>query len=213
MKDESEKFGPDGAQRMDRIAKTVFAPIYPVIARQILSRCGITGGRCVDIGSGPGSLALALAEISDLEILLLDSSLDMLSVAAENVRESALSDRCSLLYGDVHEIPLPAHSVDLVISRGSLFFWDDLNIAFSEIYRILAPGGKTYIGGGFGSASLNEAISAAMSRENPAWQSFRDKNLGPENRERISMVLGELGIPHNVMHDASGFWIMMKKEQ
>ena len=30
----------EGAQRMDRIAKTAFAPVYPVIADQILDRWG-----------------------------------------------------------------------------------------------------------------------------------------------------------------------------
>ncbi|MDN7024831.1 class I SAM-dependent methyltransferase [Methanoculleus sp. FWC-SCC1] len=213
MTDGTARFDREGAQRMDRIAKTVFAPVYPVIAGQILERCGIARGRCVDIGSGSGSLAIALAGISGLAITLLDSSPDMLSVAAENLRETGFSDRCTLLKADVHNIPLPDASVDLVVSRGSVFFWDDLPPAFAEIYRILAPGGRTYIGGGFGSASLRDAIAAEMIRENPEWQTFREKNLGPENRERIGRVLAELGVPHRIVNDGSGFWIMLEKEQ
>ncbi|WP_205013216.1 SAM-dependent methyltransferase, partial [Pseudomonas shirazica] len=78
---------------MDRIAKTIFAPIYPVIAEQILDRCGITRGRCLDIGSGPGSLGIALARSSDLVVTLLDSSLEALKIAEGNVRDAGLSDR------------------------------------------------------------------------------------------------------------------------
>lgn len=208
-----KKFDRDGAQSMDRIAKTAFAPVYPVIAGQILERCGIVRGRCVDIGSGPGSLAIALAGISDLEITLLDSSTDMLAVAEENVRKAGFADRCRLLKADVHEIPLPDASVDLVVSRGSVFFWGDLHRAFSEVYRILAPGGRTYVGGGFGSASLLEAVSAEMRRENPDWQAFREKNLGPGNKKRIGGVIAELGFPHTIVSDESGFWIMMEKER
>jgi len=196
---------------MDRIAKTVFAPVYPVIAEQIVDRCGISRGRCLDAGSGPGSLAIALARASDLTITLLDSSPEMLAVAEENVREAGLPGRLSLLAGDVHDIPLPAGSVDLVVSRGSVFFWDDLARAFSEIYRVLAPGGKTYVGGGFGTAGIRDAVAAAMAKENPDWKGFRDKNLGPENRKRIAGVLADLGLPHRIVSDDSEFWVVMEK--
>jgi ubiquinone/menaquinone biosynthesis C-methylase UbiE len=201
----------EGAQRMDRIAKTAFAPVYPVIAEQILDRCGISRGRCLDVGSGPGSLGIALARASDLAVTLLDSSPEMLAVAEGNIREAGLSGRLSLLRGDVHAIPLPAGSVDLVVSRGSVFFWEDLARAFSEIYRVLAPGGKTYVGGGFGTAELRDSIAAAMTKENPEWKSFRDKNLGPDNRARIAGVLAGLGHRHRIINDDSGLWVMMEK--
>lgn len=201
----------EGAQRMDRIAKTAFAPVYPVIAEQILDRCGISRGRCLDVGSGPGSLGIALARASDLAVTLLDSSPEMLETAEGNIREAGLSGRLSLLRGDVHAIPLPAGSVDLVVSRGSVFFWEDLARAFSEIYRVLAPGGKTYVGGGFGTAELRDSIAAAMTKENPEWKSFRDKNLGPDNRARIAGVLADLGHRHRIINDDSGLWVMMEK--
>jgi len=205
--------GREGAQRMDRIAKTAFAPVYPVIAGQILDRCGISCGRCLDVGSGPGSLAIALARASDLAVTLLDSSPEMLETAEGNVREAGLLGRLSLLRGDVHDIPLPAGSVDLVVSRGSVFFWEDLARAFSEIHRVLAPGGKTYVGGGFGTAELRDAIAAAMVKENPDWKSFRDKNLGPENRKRIAGVLADLGLRHRIISDDSGLWVVMEKRR
>lgn len=205
------RFDRDGAEHMNRIARTVFAPVYPVIAEQIVDRCGISRGRCLDVGSGPGSLGIALAQASDLAVTLLDSSPDMLAIAEENVREAGLSDRVSPLRGDVHDIPLPAGSVDLVVSRGSVFFWEDLSLAFSEIYRVLAPGGRTYVGGGFGTAELRDAVAVAMTRENPDWKSFRDKNLGPDNRERVAGVLAELGLRHRIISDDSGLWVMIER--
>lgn len=208
MKKESE-----GAGRMDRIAKTIFAPIYPVIAEQILDRCGITRGRCLDIGSGPGSLGIALARSSDLVVTLLDSSLEALKIAEGNVRDAGLSDRIYLLPGDVHDIPFPAGSIDLIVSRGSIFFWDDLARAFAEIHRVLAPGGKTYVGGGFGTAELRDSITEAMIKKNPDWKNFRDKNLGADNQARIAGVVRDLGIPHRIINDDSGFWVLMEKER
>ncbi len=202
----------EGAQRMDRVAKTTFAPVYPVIAEQILDRCGISRGRCLDVGSGPGSLGIALARASDLAVTLLDSSPEMLETAEGNIREAGLSGRLSLLRGDVHAIPLPAGSVDLVVSRGSVFFWEDLARAFSEIYRVLAPGGKTYVGGGFGNAELSDSIAAAMAKKNPDWKAFRDKNLGPDNQARIAKVATDRGLPHQIISDDSGFWVMIEKD-
>jgi len=204
-------FDRDGSKSMNRIARTVFAPVYPVIAGQVIERCKISRGRCLDLGSGPGSLGIALAQASDLTVTLLDSSPDMLAIAEENIREAGLSGRIALLPGDVHDIPLPDDSVDLAVSRGSIFFWEDLPRAFSEIHRVLAPGGKTYIGGGFGTAELRDAVLVAMMKENPDWKDFRDKNLGPENRERVAGVLADLDLPHRVVSDDSGFWVVMEK--
>ncbi len=205
------RFDREGAEDMNRIAKTVFAPIYPVIAQQVIERCGISCGRCLDVGSGPGSLGIALAQASDLAVTLLDSSLEMIAIAEGNVREAGLSARVALLEGDVHEIPLPDGSVDLVVSRGSIFFWGDLARAFSEIHRVLAPGGRTYVGGGFGTADLRNAVAATMARENPDWRSFRDRNLGLENRERIAGILADLGFRHRIISDDSGFWVVIER--
>ncbi|KDE55455.1 class I SAM-dependent methyltransferase [Methanoculleus sp. MH98A] len=207
------KFDRDGAEDMDRIAKTIFAPIYPVIAQQIIERCGISRGRCLDIGSGPGSLGIALAQASTLAVTLLDSSPDMIAVARENVREAGLSGRVTLLLGDVHDIPLPARSVDLAVSRGSLFFWENHPRAFSEIHRVLAPGGMACVGGGFGTAELRDAIAATMERANPGWRNFRDRNLGTDNRERVGGILADLGFCHRIISDDSGFWVVMEKER
>ena len=201
-----------GARNMDRIAKTVFAPVYPMIAEQILDRCGVTRGQCLDVGSGPGSLGIALAQASDLSVTLLDSSSEALDIAEKNVLGAGLSSRVSLLQGDVHDIPLPAGSMDLIVSRGSIFFWDDLARAFSEIYRVISPGGKAYVGGGFGNAELRDSIAAAMAKKNPDWKTFRDKNLGPDNQARIAKVVADRGLPHQIISDDSGFWVMIEKD-
>ena len=42
----------------DEIADTIFRPIYPRIAEDILSATGVTGGRMVDVGWGGGHLGL-----------------------------------------------------------------------------------------------------------------------------------------------------------
>ena len=114
------------AQQFDTIARTVFAPVYPLIAEQIIQHTGITSGTCLDIGCGSGYLGAALAAKSDLYTLFLDQSDDMLALCERTIDENDLRGRAGLLPGDVGSLALPDGSVDLIIIRGSIFFWEDL---------------------------------------------------------------------------------------
>ncbi|KAF1078852.1 Ubiquinone/menaquinone biosynthesis C-methyltransferase UbiE [Methanogenium sp. MK-MG] len=212
MSDTKKKFDKKGARNMDEIAKTIFAPIYPVIAEKIIGKSGITKGTCIDLGSGPASLAIAVAQQSDLSVIALDYSDDMHESASRNIKEAGLSERIRLLCGDVHAMPLDDDSADLIISRGSMFFWNDIHTAFREIYRVLKPGGMTYIGGGFGNKELRDEISATMIKKNPDWKEFNRKNISPENAERFQIMLDEIGVPkYEIILGDEGFWIVISK--
>lgn len=207
-----DQFFGKGAGRMDAIAKGPFAPIYPVIARQAIEICGIREGRCVDIGCGPGHLALALGAASNLEIDALDASGDMLAIAEQNIREAGLTDRVHPVPGDVHDLPYDDGSIDLVVSRGSLFFWDDRVRAFSEIYRVLRPGGRTFVGGGFGTSALKAEITAKMREIDPEWEVKAAERLSRRNLDAVRQDLEKAGIAAcEVREDEAGFWIIMRK--
>ena len=49
------------ALEFDEIAERIFAPIYPVLAAQIMAETGIKRGNCLDIGCGGGLLGLHVA--------------------------------------------------------------------------------------------------------------------------------------------------------
>ena len=68
-------------QKYNVIARTVFAPVYPLISDQIIACTGINRGVCLDIGCGGGYLGAALARISNLFIYFLDQSSEMLEIA------------------------------------------------------------------------------------------------------------------------------------
>jgi len=212
------------AKAFSEIAHTVFAPIYPVIADQIVAATGITQGTCLDVGCGVGSLGAALARRTELFVYFLDQSEEMLDLTEHTIDENDLRGRTGALAGEVGSIALPDGSVDLVVSRGSIFFWDDLPQAFREIYRVLAPGGQTYIGGGFGSKELKDSIRRQMAeRDQSGDQSgkqggnqFGDKmrrNLGPEMRARCEQALADAGIADStIIHSEDiGLWIVMRK--
>ncbi|MBM9615533.1 class I SAM-dependent methyltransferase [Desulfobulbus rhabdoformis] len=204
------------AKQFDAIARTVFAPVYPVIAEQIIFHTGITRGTCLDLGCGSGYLGAAVARKTKLDMVFLDQSPEMLKLCARTIDENGLRGRAGLLPGDTGSIALPDGSVDLVISRGSIFFWEDLPQAFREIKRVLAPGGKTFIGGGFGNALLKQSIRLQMAERNQGKDQFGQKmrtNLGAEMRNRFEKNLHQAGISnYSILHDEDiGLWIMMEQ--
>ena len=201
------------ARAFDETATTVFAPIYPVIAGQILERTKKRAGTALDIGSGPALLAIALVKQSDLRVFALDYSPMMLMIASEHIRASGLVKRVTPVFGDVHEIPFEDGTVDLVVSRGSWFFWDDLCNAFLEIHRILTPGGCAHIGGGFGNATLKEQIFVTMRTRKPDWDNEVQGRFQRNNPEYIKNQFQKAGISsYRLIQDESGFWAVIRKE-
>jgi len=204
------------AERYDQLTRTLFARIYPVIAKQILERTGIVRGTCVDIGSGPGPLTIALAHKSDLHIIALDRSQKMQLLLNKNVQTRDLGDRITPVLGDVHTIPFREGACDLVVSRGSYHFWSDLPVAFREIYRILKVGGSACIGGGYGSSEIRDAVMAQKKEmkyehdndsENPPGVRFRKYKPG-----EIETMLEAAGIcGYRIINDESGFWMIFTR--
>ena len=74
------------AAGFDLIATRIFAPIYPVIAERLLSWSKKREGICVDLGTGPGLLAIAVAGASSMTVAALDIDPQMLTFAAGHNR-------------------------------------------------------------------------------------------------------------------------------
>ena len=212
-KKEEVPFDKKGAQKMNETAKTVFAPVYPVIAQNALSVTGISQGVCIDLGSGPGMLAIAMAQAApEMKVVSFDFSGDAREIARGNINEAGLRNRIEVAEGDVHAMPFEDGYADLIVSRGSMFFWDDLKAAFQEIFRVLAPGGATYIGGGFGSRELRERVVEEMLRRDPNWDCYAKKKADEEDRRRFREMFKDIGVnAYRIIDDETGFWIVLLK--
>jgi ubiquinone/menaquinone biosynthesis C-methylase UbiE len=205
----------DNARQYDEFTRTTFAGIYPVIADQILERTGITHGTCLDLGSGPAPLAIALASLSNLQVTALDSSPEMFALAKKNIRDRCMEHAVIPVLGDVHAIPAPDAIFCLVVSRGSYHFWEDLPAAFREIHRVLKPGGMAYIGGGYGSARIRDEVLAGRRGRgivddpaDPVRTRFRKFRAG-----EIEAAIESAGImDYRIINDDSGFWMVIKKD-
>ena len=196
----------------DQIAREVFAPVYPVIADQIKNKTCITKGICLDIGGGSGYLGIALAKVTELHVYLFDKSPEMLEIAARTIAASGLDSKIQTLPGDVRNIPFDDQSIDLVVSRGSIFFWENRPKAFKEIYRVLSPGGCAYIGGGFGTPELQKQITEKMLKNNKDWLEMVKRNTGKHNEETFKEELCSAGIPRfEIIRNEKGLWIFIRR--
>lgn len=203
----------NNSYEFDYIANNIFSPIYPVIAKQIIKKAGIIKGNCLDIGSGGGHLGLSIAKQTDMNITLFDKSNDALQIAEDRIKDWHLLDRASTLLGDVHEIPCSNETFQLIVSRGSLWFWSDPLKAFSEIYRLLSPEGFACIGGGFGNETLKAEVYKKMKIFDPEWPDSRNKFTQGHTIEKFTEILTDLQIEDFKItdDDKEGFWITIKK--
>ena len=122
--------------------------VYRLLARQIIEDYRIERGICVEIGSGDGKLGLELAKLTELHVYMVDIDGNALKGALRNALGANLSDRITAILARAERLPFMECSADLVVSRGSIFFWEDRPGGLKEIHRILKPGGVAFVGGG-----------------------------------------------------------------
>jgi ubiquinone/menaquinone biosynthesis C-methylase UbiE len=194
------------------IATGPFAPLYPYYADQILAKACIASGCCLDVGCGGGYLGLAVAEKSGLDLYLLDQSEEMVAFAHANVNERGLSGKVKIIQGAVQSIPLADQSVDLVVSRGSIPFWEDLSTAFSEIYRVLKPGGYACVGGGLGTPEMRKVIMREMQSRDPEWRAGKCSSIPHHPEGHYENALHVAAIPNStVTRSETGTWVEFRK--
>ncbi len=132
-------------------ADTPLPDRYAYAVKDILKYCQPKKGFWIDLGAGKGQVAIPLIEATSNPVTMLDPDVEAMSKGLEIAREKKLEHRLFAVVGVAEDMPLPDNSVDLVVCRGSIFFWDDQVKGLQEVYRVLRPGGKAMIGGGLGS--------------------------------------------------------------
>jgi arsenite methyltransferase len=101
------------------------------------------GERVLDLGSGGGIDVLLSARRvgSTGRAFGLDMTDEMLALAQRNAAEAGATN-VEFLKGHIEEIPLPASSIDVVISNCVVNLAADKPAVFREIARVLRPGGR-----------------------------------------------------------------------
>ncbi len=101
------------------------------------------GERVLDLGSGGGiDVLLSAKRVGPTgRAIGLDMTDEMLALARRNATEAGATN-VEFLKGRIEEIPLPADSIDVVISNCVVNLAADKGAVFAEIARVLRPGGR-----------------------------------------------------------------------
>ncbi len=101
------------------------------------------GERVLDLGSGGGiDVLLSAKRVGPTgRAIGLDMTDEMLALAQRNAA-AAGADNVEFVRGHIEDIPLPAESVDVVISNCVVNLAADKQAVFREIARVLKPGGR-----------------------------------------------------------------------
>ncbi|WP_049565318.1 methyltransferase domain-containing protein [Streptomyces sp. SBT349] len=101
------------------------------------------GERVLDLGSGGGiDVLLSARRVGPTgRVYGLDMTEEMLALALAN-KAKAGADNAEFLKGAIEAIPLPANSVDVVISNCVINLSTDKPAVFAETFRVLTPGGR-----------------------------------------------------------------------
>ena len=187
------------------------------VAEDVIEYCRPEEGLWVDLGCGSGGLGFALAGVSQSTILLIDSNADALSEAVQKARVSGLAGRVIPIVGHAEGSPLPDASVDLVVSRGSIFFWSDPPKGLREVYRILRPGARALVGGGFGTSYPAWALKEFFRRRNRDVKAQGEEAVRKWNEPRRPEWLAEqargAGIETALVGPTPpGLWLLFEKE-
>jgi release factor glutamine methyltransferase len=92
--------------------------------------------RIIDLGTGSGALAVALAsELTDAEIVATDVSAEALAIAAGNALRNNVAGRIRFVQGDLFEAIQPENRVNLIVSNPPYIRRADIDALAPEISR------------------------------------------------------------------------------
>ena len=112
----------------------------------------------VDLGAGPGLLSAEIRKLMpETNVISLDASVKMLEMAEKHAFKDDFR-KFAVILSMSENIPLKSNSVDIVVSRFSLPYWEQPEASFAEIFRILKPGGRV--------------VLEALNKDFPKWRLF-----------------------------------------
>jgi len=118
------------------------------------------GEICVDLGSGRGNDVIRLADQVGEEgfVYGIDIAEGMITKAQSNLAKFEVTN-ARILKSDLEKLPLDTQTVNLVISNCTINHAKDKKAVWSEVYRILKPGGRFVVSDIYAGAPIEEEYS------------------------------------------------------
>lgn len=115
--------------------------------RALVKACALTAdSRVLDLAAGTGDVSLAIAkQAGPAEVVVTDFTPEMLVIAEKKAGEYAGPSRLTFRQADAQELPFEDESFDVVTVAFGVRNFPQRERNFSEVYRVLKPGGRYVI--------------------------------------------------------------------
>jgi SAM-dependent methyltransferase len=122
--------------------------------------------RVLDLGSGAGTDSLVAAQMvgEHGQVTGVDMTREMLAKARTAAAELGVRN-VEFVEGEAEQLPFPNESFDVVISNGVIDLIPDKDAVFSELHRVLVPGGRMQIA----DVTIQNPVSAEGRRNIDLW--------------------------------------------
>ncbi|MGX1024086.1 bifunctional demethylmenaquinone methyltransferase/2-methoxy-6-polyprenyl-1,4-benzoquinol methylase UbiE [Psychroflexus sp. MBR-150] len=97
--------------------------------------------KVLDVATGTGDLAIALAKTNIQKVVGVDISNGMLDVGRQKIKAQNLTEKIDMVQADSENLPYKDNSFDAVTVAFGVRNFENLDKGLSEIYRVLKPGG------------------------------------------------------------------------
>jgi arsenite methyltransferase len=124
------------------------------------------GERVADLGCGAGTDTLVAAQMvgPDGSVTGIDMTPEMLAKARTAKGELGVTN-VEFVEGEVERLPFEDGTIDVVISNGVIDLVPDKDAVFTEIFRVLKPGGRIQIA----DVTIQNPVSEAGRRDIDLW--------------------------------------------
>ena len=188
----------------ENIADNIIKKIYPYLITDLKNyyKKSLDNKVIAELGTGPGHVLEELLKENFDKVYGVDISLDMLMRAKSR---NAGHNKLQLINANVESLPFKDNSLDLIISRGSIFFWKNLDKALREIYRVLKNDGFLLVGGGYGISTPDRIVEEILNN----FKKDISKNVKPKlNIDKTIEIMESIGGKTEVIAKPKhGFWI------
>jgi len=165
-------------------------PETELLVEAIVERCAAPPRTVLDLGTGGGAIALALAHaFPEARVTAVDASGEALSLAAENAASSGLSDRVTFLQSDWFEGLPPDASFDVVVSNPPYLSMAETEAAAPEVRDHEPAGALTSGDGGF--SDLGRIVSGSAAVLAPGGMLALETGIG--HHGRLAAALASAG--------------------
>jgi ubiquinone/menaquinone biosynthesis C-methylase UbiE len=164
-----------------------YRPGFPAsFYRRLDAIARIGESRALDLATGPGTIALELADLGST-VLGIDISADQVGTAAQVSKERNLDGRVEFAVGRAERTGLQTSSFDLA-TAGQCWHWFDSRAVLDEMQRVLRPNGLLVIA--YYSYLAEHSPLARDTEElilefNPSWSMAGANGMYPERIDEL----------------------------